>query len=124
MPALQGHRQGRECLLGLRRSDENRTQVFLVQRHGNLVYKQFRGGGEDEEDRVNHWYDKSRAILERLKLKPDDPEARRTIREAYPFGERRRWPYVQWLKAVGDVYPWTRKPKQQKPLPKWLGGKG
>lgn len=33
-------------------------------------------------------------------------ERRRIISEAYPFGERKHWPYKAWLKAVSDHMAW------------------
>lgn len=44
-------------------------------------------------------------------LPPDATDAaiRRALRDAYPFGERRYWPYKVWLRACRDVCrDWAR----------------
>jgi len=44
---------------------------------------------------------------------PEDcPERRKALKVAYPFGERKYWPYKMWLKVVSE---YTKK-KPPKPL--------
>ena len=71
-----------------------------------------------------NWHAISREILLGLDLKQDDPDAKRKVFDAYPFGERAYYPYKAWNLEVHRVYPWLRPKKvKQVPLPKWLGGK-
>lgn len=72
---------------------------------------------------TNRWYTESVRILRALDLQRDDPEARRKIQDAYPFGQRSHWPYKEWLHAVHAVYPWTRPKPKCPPLPLWLQSK-
>lgn len=41
------------------------------------------------------------AVKEHAGEPPDDVE--KAIRAAYPFGERRRWPYKVWLRCVREA---------------------
>ena len=70
-----------------------------------------------------NWHAIAREILLGLDLKQDDPEAKRKVFDAYPFGPREHYPYKAWNLEVRRVYPWLR-PRKQPPLPKWLGGEG
>ncbi|AUG53917.1 hypothetical protein [Thalassospira marina] len=49
------------------------------------------------------WYDDARAVIAELHVAlPADlpfPERVKAVREAYPYGERRRWPYKAWCRA-------------------------
>ncbi len=49
------------------------------------------------------WYDDARAVIAELHAAlPADlpfPERVKAVREAYPYGERRRWPYKAWCRA-------------------------
>ncbi len=58
-----------------------------------------------------------RVIGEALKDLPKDApldEVRKILRDAYPFGERKCWPYRQWLRAVR----WTiQQRKNRLPVP-------
>lgn len=68
------------------------------------------------------WHAISQKILLGLNLKPDDPDAKRKVFDAYPFGKRAMYPYKAWNLEVHRAYPWLR-PKKQKappPLPDWL----
>lgn len=59
---------------------------------------------------MNSWAEHSARVLVALKLREDDPDAARKVHDAYPFGERRYWPYKEWLKMVRRYYPWLRRP--------------
>ena len=39
----------------------------------------------------------------------DLDELEREIRAAYPFGERKRWPYKVWLKCVNEYMDFARR---------------
>ena len=40
----------------------------------------------------------------------DERELRRLVSEAYPFGERKHWPYTVWLDVVAkEVAAWKRR---------------
>ena len=51
------------------------------------------------------WAEKCHIVLEEiLQQHPHDtPERRKAIRDAYPFGERKYWPYKVWCKVVSDM---------------------
>jgi hypothetical protein len=51
-----------------------------------------------------------------LKLSKDDPDWRRKLREAYPFGERAMLPYKVWLDEIRRVYPWAKRKPKMPPL--------
>lgn len=58
----------------------------------------------------NRWYRTSTAIINAAYVElhethpsmSDEEIMRRISREHYPFGERRMWPYKQWLSAIHD----------------------
>jgi len=57
------------------------------------------------------WRDEAKAVLRALDLRKDDPEARRKVFDAYPFGAREYTPYKVWCEEVRRAYPWLRNPK-------------
>jgi hypothetical protein len=52
------------------------------------------------------WYDDARQVIAELHATlPADlpfPERVKAVRDAYPYGERKRWPYKAWCKAQRD----------------------
>lgn len=49
------------------------------------------------------WRDSARPIIQRVlkdTLGQPEKEIRKAIREAYPFGERKYWPYKVWCDEV------------------------
>lgn len=49
------------------------------------------------------WRETARAVVEKCVREvglSDRPALRRKLRDAYPFGERRMWPYKVWLSEV------------------------
>jgi len=52
---------------------------------------------------MNTWREKARPLIARV-IKANEgrplPEIRGALREAYPFGERRYWPYKIWCDEV------------------------
>lgn len=54
------------------------------------------------------WYEIScnviRSVIEsNPEVDRKSPEMRKLVSEAYPFGERRMWPYKMWTKAVNAM---------------------
>jgi hypothetical protein len=47
----------------------------------------------------------------------EEKAIRKALREAYPFGERRRWPYRAWLKEVHAQRGTTKCKPGQRPRP-------
>ncbi len=72
--------------------------------------------------KTNHWASKSltvilpyltslRTMIESGELR----EARKVVRDLYPFGERRYWPYREWCAVIRIYLPGLcagRKPKE------------
>ena len=57
------------------------------------------------------WYQKSQAHIQQVVSKNQHgnlSELEKTIRQSYPFGERKHYPYKAWLRAVND-YMATRR---------------
>lgn len=63
----------------------------------------------------------------------DERELKRWIRDAYPWGERKHWPYRAWLKARKialarwrheDPYPFSLPYVENPELDAWLAGRG
>lgn len=52
-------------------------------------------------------------ILDCLRAHPGPAERRRALRRAYPFGERRHWPYRAWLAEIHAQWPAFRKPRRE-----------
>lgn len=58
------------------------------------------------------WYERAQA---HIRVVADDyngddlAQLEKTIRESYPFGERKYWPYKAWLKAVNDYMSFRRR---------------
>ena len=52
---------------------------------------------------MSSWYDSAKQYIRELdaKLPADLPFQKRVaaVRDAYPWGERKHWPYTSWLKA-------------------------
>lgn len=62
--------------------------------------------------KTNGWHTKSAAILyprreelRKLVAEGKHQEARRIVHDLYPFGERKYWPYKEWLIVVKAVVP-------------------
>jgi hypothetical protein len=53
---------------------------------------------------VSSWYDSAclriKALLRGLPAGKSEADMRRLLSEAYPWGERKHWPYKMWLKAT------------------------
>jgi len=52
---------------------------------------------------MNIWREKARPLIARVIRSHEGkpiPEIRKALREAYPFGERRYWPYKIWCDEV------------------------
>lgn len=63
----------------------------------------------------SRWRAKAREIVNRVLHETqgqDEATVRRALRDAYPFGPRRYWPYKVWLDEVQR----QRGTKQQKPV--------
>jgi hypothetical protein len=63
----------------------------------------------------SRWRAKAREIVARVLHETqgqDEATVRRALRDAYPFGPRRYWPYKVWLDEVQR----QRGTKQQKPV--------
>lgn len=57
---------------------------------------------------ISWWRSEARRVIrEVLKDNPDNP--RKSVRAAYPFGERAHWPYKIWLEEIRRALP----PKQK-----------
>jgi hypothetical protein len=73
--------------------------------------------------RGKSWRQRAVEVLLALKIEKGDPDVKRKLFDAYPFGMRKCTPYKVWLEECHRIYWWAYKHKQ-KPLPKWLGGDG
>lgn len=67
------------------------------------------------------WRDRAKPIitevLERVKESPRK-EQKKALREAYPFGERKFWPYKVWLSEIKRQREgWTPYDRKKKPDP-------
>ncbi|MFZ4509292.1 MAG: hypothetical protein ACOYON_16510 [Fimbriimonas sp.] len=54
------------------------------------------------------WYERSCQIIGQVIAEnpgASDEELRALVSDAYPFGQRKMWPYKAWLKAVNDLLP-------------------
>ena len=71
--------------------------------------------------REKSWRQRTVEVLNALEIERGDPEVKRKIFDAYPFGAREYTPYKTWLEECHRIYWWAY-PRRQKPLPKWLGG--
>lgn len=52
-----------------------------------------------------NWRDRCRPIVERVLAETADStekEQRAALRDAYPFGERKYWPYKVWLDEIAQ----------------------
>jgi len=56
------------------------------------------------------WRQRAAQVLAGLRLKEGDPDAKRKVFDAYPFGPREYTPYKVWLEMVRRYYPWLRRP--------------
>ena len=62
---------------------------------------------------TNTWREYSRPIIKDVIDKTgtdDQSKLKKALREAYPFGERKHWPYKVWLDEI-KVQLGTKKPK-------------
>lgn len=69
---------------------------------------------------MNTWRKESHKVI--AKVIADNPGAtgpalKKLLSEAYPFGERKYWPYKVWCDAVRQACGVTRKPKPIDALP-------
>jgi hypothetical protein len=64
--------------------------------------------------RRSHWFEQSRLAIEAAIAElPADADKRtisKAVAAAYPFGERKRWPYLKWCEAQAQVL-WQKFPK-------------
>lgn len=66
------------------------------------------------------WRDIARPIIAEVidrEGTDDMRKLRRALRAAYPFGERRRWPYKVWCHEIRVQLGQVEFPKRNRPLP-------
>ncbi len=54
---------------------------------------------------LSHWRVTARKVIDRVvRQNPGATagELRKLVSKAYPFGERKHWPYKQWLREVNE----------------------
>jgi len=70
---------------------------------------------------AGHWEQRAWLTIRPIvDANPDasDDELRTLLRQAYPFGERKRWPYKAWRRCVREAI--AARPRQRA----WRGGGG
>jgi len=69
---------------------------------------------------VNTWRDDSQAVIARVKRNnphATTEELKKLLYDAYPFGERKYWPYKVWCQCVRETLGLSRyRPKETPPL--------
>lgn len=67
---------------------------------------------------MSEWRRRAAPIIHEAIASTTDPrERRRRLKEAYPFGERKGWPYAAWLAEIKSQWPgFTRRPVEPEEL--------
>ena len=80
---------------------------------------------------LSHWRATAQETLFRIRPEVqaalgsgNQQEARRILREAYPFGERKHYPYKVWCEEMGRAFPGVyQRRNPTRPFGGWRGKK-